>query len=160
MRDISVKRFIFCCAIFCLAFSAQGCVDSARSDQIGSSAYKLTMSVTGDSVKVALTNTSDHALASYGWFRAPGSGSAGLYLLFRNENGQQYHLCAQIDQALGGGQLAPHTSIVTKIAISELKNEYCLGSGVYILRATYAVPRPSEAPKIVAIAAPISVIVK
>lgn len=155
-----MKNFIFCCVVFCLAFSAQGCADSARSNQVGSSAYELAMSVKGDSVKIVLTNTSDHALASYGWFRAPGSGSAGLYLLFRNENGQQYHLCAQIEQALGGGQLSPHASIVTEIAISELKNEYCLGSGVYTLRATYAVPRPSAAPKIVAHTAPITVTVE
>lgn len=155
-----MKFIISFCVIFCLGFSTQGCAKNPHWGHDGSSAYRLGVFVQSGSLVIVLANKSDHAIADYGWFRAQGSGSAGLYFLFSDANGRKYHLCALIDQALGGGQLQPHASMRTEISMSELRSEYCLEPGIYTLRVTYALPRSSAAPEIVAHAAPISVTVK
>lgn len=147
----------FLAATGCLSF---GCATiSANRQSDGDFALKLVLS--NDDLIVRLINISDHELVSHGLFLSSAKGGAGYYLSISDRAWRRHFQCAMIEQLEPGeGRIPPHGHLEIEIPLDSLKGDYCLQSGVYTVQATFAVPRPSAGPQIVAEAVPISVNIK
>lgn len=121
--------------------------------------YDLQLSLEGRSfLIVTLGNTTNERLISHGLFLTPGIGSAGLHLTITDSNGRIHPLCAMIEQVDPGlGVIPPHGKLQKEIHLSWMKSVYCLQGGRYKVRATFAIPRSSASPRIVAESAPVYV---
>jgi hypothetical protein len=154
-----MKRFLTWLVLITASVLSLGCAATSANSQ--SSDYALTLGVSGNDLILKLINKSDRELISHGLFLSAARGGAGYYLSILDRSGRKHFQCAMIEQVDPGlGKISPHGYLMKEIPFESLKGNYCLRPGTYTVQATFAIPRPSASPQIVAVSAPISVIIK
>lgn len=153
-----MKRFGAWSVLVMTGILSAGC--GARNVNNQGMGYALVLGTHGEFLELKLINKSDHVLTSGGLFLSSARGGAGYYLSILDSNGRKYFQCAMIEQVEPGiGRIPPHGYLKKEISLDSLKKEYCLKPGIYSVQGTFAVPRRSESPQIVAESTPISVTV-
>jgi len=155
-----MKKMLLNLSFSLMMISNVGCTESFVNNKHPRE-YVLELQKRADYLDIKLFNASAHELTSHGLFLVAGRGSAGLNLAITSLDKRKWYLCAMIEQVYPGeGRIAPGDFLDKRVNIDSLKRYYCLDPGKYIIRASFAIPRPSASPQIVAESAAISVNIK